>query len=388
MTLAQSAVRRLYRRCRPTLTSAYRRTLGSNVIDHHRLREDPLEGYRVFDFGDVETYTFTQPCHTGQLPQAIDALLGDYQIDRPFVVEVENASIVGPSALVCTDHHLLLESARGSYPRLIDASLRSLRHGQIPWHTRLQRPGRRFDSPVFSLVGPWDREYYHWIVDYLVRVFALEVYRERTRSDPDILIPSDPPNWMTDSLELAGIDLDRTVEWSGGRANAPACIVGSVRFHTDSTDGGYIHSPEALENLGDRIRSAVGCGEGKGTSRLYISRADAEDRRVQNETELMDTLSQFGFERYVPGRHSFAEQVRRFASSEAILGPHGAGLTNMIFANDIKCFELFGNYTNPCFFGLAQGLGHDYVSISCVPAGCDMRVDVDAVQPLLDSILE
>jgi capsular polysaccharide biosynthesis protein len=99
-------------------------------------------------------------------------------------------------------------------------------------------------------------------------------------------------------------------------------------------------------------------------------------------------LEPYGFERIVPGEHDFADQVRRFASAEMILGPHGAGLTNLAFAPDATLVELFGSYRNACFFALARGMGHGYACASCRADGDDMVADVDAVVSLLDDVLD
>ena len=50
-----------------------------------------------------------------------------------------------------------------------------------------------------------------------------------------------------------------------------------------------------------------------------------------------------------------AAQVRAFAEAECVVGPHGAGLTNLAFAPPgAAVVELFaGDYVNECFWALA-----------------------------------
>lgn len=376
----------LYRYVRPSIVSGYKRVLGSRVLERNDILDDHIEGFTVFPFGSHEYYEFEEPRHIGELPQTIKTKLHGYQVLSPFVVEVSEATLVGPSAIAFSNGHVLLESARGSYFRLVDASVRALLNGQIPWETRLQLPIKRYDEPVFSLVGPWDTEYYHWLTDYLVRVFSLEAYREQTGHDPYVLIPESPSDWMRDSLSLTGFDKSKTIEWDGSRAQFSQLVVGSVRFHTPANYEGYIHSPEAMAKLGSRIRDTVGVDSGK-ARRLYVSRADATKRRVSNEGELVSKLEGYGFEQIVPGRLSFSDQVKLFADAEYIVGPHGAGLTNIIFAKEATLIELFGSYRNACYFGLARGMGHKYVSVACHPDGDDMEVDTSTVGSLLDDLI-
>lgn len=376
----------IYRAVRPALAASYRYMFGSRVVTWTDLIGDSPPEWTVYRFGSDEYYEFTEPRHVGKLPEAIEAKLGDWNLSAPFVVELSDAAMIGPSGLVTRNDKILLESVRGSYQRLVDTSIRTLLAGQLPAPTRLQSPDRRYSRPAFSFVGPWAFEYYHWLTDYLVRVFALETYRERTGSDPVLLLPPDPSTWMLDSLRFAGVDIDHAVEWTGGRARFDRLAVGSVRFHTISGQAGYVHSPAGMARLGDRIRTAVDGTEGDPT-RLYVSRADAPKRRVLNEEELVSRLEPYGFERFVPGEHSFAEQVRRFSNVELILGPHGAGLTNVIFAEKTTLVELFGAYRNACYFALSQGMTHDYASVTCCADGADLIVDVDAVSSLLDDLL-
>ena len=85
--------------------------------------------------------------------------------------------------------------------------------------------------------------------------------------------------------------------------------------------------------------------------RLYVSRGHARHtRRVENETELMAALEPLGFECIDPGALSPADQVRVFAEAAYIVGPHGAGLTNLAFASPgAAVIELFArDYVNEC----------------------------------------
>jgi hypothetical protein len=67
--------------------------------------------------------------------------------------------------------------------------------------------------------------------------------------------------------------------------------------------------------------------------KIYISRSDAKIRRITNEVEIGNLLtSQFGFEIHSLTGMKFSDQVALFASASIIVGPHGAGLANCVFA--------------------------------------------------------
>lgn len=92
------------------------------------------------------------------------------------------------------------------------------------------------------------------------------------------------------------------------------------------------------------------------TELLYVSRADAARRRLANEAELERALVRLGFSVVRPGEHPVAEQRRLFASSRLVVGPHGAGLTNVVFMHpgtalvELACRD----YVNACYYRLAQ----------------------------------
>jgi capsular polysaccharide biosynthesis protein len=60
---------------------------------------------------------------------------------------------------------------------------------------------------------------------------------------------------------------------------------------------------------------------------------------VVNEDELIVVLDAHGFEIVETEGRSVAEQVRLFSQAEAIVAPHGAGQTNMLFSSD-RCKNL------------------------------------------------
>jgi capsular polysaccharide biosynthesis protein len=116
---------------------------------------------------------------------------------------------------------------------------------------------------------------------------------------------------------------------------------------------------------------------------VYISRRDATDRHVRNEEELLSVISELGFSDYALTEYSFSEQVELFAQAECIVGPMGAGFTNMMFAEDPTVVMLFGSDHNACYFTMAQGLGYDFGYIRGTPIGGDLRVDPEDLHQFL-----
>jgi capsular polysaccharide biosynthesis protein len=126
---------------------------------------------------------------------------------------------------------------------------------------------------------------------------------------------------------------------------------------------------EILENAPDHIPE-------RGDN-VYVSRANGVERRVVNEDEVMDVLSEYGFERYLLEERSLAENARLFADADVIVGPHGAGLTDIVFAGNATLIELFGEKVKQPYRLLAEAVGVDYEIMYCTPESTDIVVDIE-----------
>lgn len=65
---------------------------------------------------------------------------------------------------------------------------------------------------------------------------------------------------------------------------------------------------------------------------MFLSRRDSTLRVMHNEAELERVLKPLGFTTFVAGQAPVTEQIRAFSRARVIVGAHGAGLTNLIFA--------------------------------------------------------
>ncbi len=93
--------------------------------------------------------------------------------------------------------------------------------------------------------------------------------------------------------------------------------------------------------------------------RIYVARIDAWARPMRSKSELITRLQRRGFRIVVPSTLSFAEQADTFRHARLIVGPHGAGLTNILFSPPgTFVYELLPrDYDNSCFRALADNCG-------------------------------
>jgi capsular polysaccharide biosynthesis protein/tetratricopeptide (TPR) repeat protein len=213
---------------------------------------------------------------------------------------------------------------------------------------RLAVPGRCF------LLGG-SRNYYHWMVDYFPRIAVLD------KAIPlPLLVNADLTGFQRECFERVGIPRDRLL-----MVPMPSIIqCPELVAPLAASDRQRLH-PSAAKWLRDTFLGPSPTFSGK---RLYVSRRDAALRRLVNEEELIAELRKFDFELVVPGQMTVEEQARTFAQATIIVGPHGSGLTNIVFAPpEASVIELIaGRLQRRSFMAtLATGLGLEAYQVQC-----------------------
>lgn len=405
---------RVYRRrgarqlLRDALVEAYERQVGLKLkpaLIRRSLHPEDIETVcgtdgTFFDrYDDEETHFLDLPTTPyGFSPEEREHMEETYcsgiTIGAPFVCEIADAELLGPEALALKNGHFVFENSLESGRRIATSCLRAVCEGTLPTDSNLFPPRDRLDA-VVSLVGPWTHNYTHWFQDYLARLEGFEYYLKETGNRPDVLVPPDMSTWMRDALRAMGYGPDWWIEWEGGRVRVDRLIVPGVRRERPRTsvDRRLLYSPTQFRWIRDRVKENL---DPKSTRphapRIYLSRANATVRRVANEEETLELLSNWGFKRYRPDEMSYAEQVTLFSNAEAIVSSHGSGLLNQIYAEDATVIEIFGpkhGTTDPAIeYYLADLLGHDYGCMQGTPVGCDVEVDLEALEALLNQLLE
>jgi hypothetical protein len=139
--------------------------------------------------------------------------------------------------------------------------------------------------------------------------------------------------------------------------------------------GSFCLSKHALSHLKYKIKSFLAQNStksGKINRRIVVSRGNSNTRRWLNEDECMKTLNSLGFKIIDPSKLSLSQQVDAFSNAEIILGPHGAGLTNIMFCNpgtkviEIRAQEQGGEYSSAtCYEELSVIFGIEHHTFYC-----------------------
>jgi capsular polysaccharide biosynthesis protein len=348
----------------------------------------PAADYRVERFAAPERVQIEPPVtieHDGQY----DGLVGTWTLDFRWFLEAYDARLLGKQPTAFTRNNAVIgESITSANYRIQRAgvSTKALRQSLRP-ETTLQ-----WLEPACSLVGLWSNEYFHWLVEHLPSLEALNRYEAMRGQRLKILIDSRPPSWKIESLSLMGYSHEDIITWDGHGARLPLLLVPGIPRHLCSPGRRFsMISPAALAWLRGRMVDKV-APHVSPDKRIFVSRGRAPGRRILNESDVKASLLDRGFVSISPEELTFVQQVRLFSQAEVVIGPHGAALANAIFARRLKLIELFGDYHNFSFFTLAASRGFTYGSLRCRPVRTahpkrhDMTVNLSDLHRLLDRL--
>lgn len=125
-----------------------------------------------------------------------------------------------------------------------------------------------------------------------------------------------------------------------------------------------------------------------GQSIVYVSRKNSRNRRVINESDLIEELQKkWDVVPLLNEEMSLMRQLQCYRDAQIVIGPHGAGLTNLVFATDPRLLiELYCPPHQIFFEGLAATIAAQYHSIQCQPTSPDSDLvrkdDNDFIAPL------
>lgn len=122
--------------------------------------------------------------------------------------------------------------------------------------------------------------------------------------------------------------------------------------------------------VAERMRAHFAGDVTPGAALLHVSRREARFRRIANEAEAAEVFARHGVQTVVLEGRTLKEQLRLLASARFLAGPHGAGLSNMLFMlPGGTVLELRQPEGPPlCFLELAAGRRHAWRYLACEPA--------------------
>ncbi len=233
-----------------------------------------------------------------------------------------------------------------------DVSLDFGRIGAGHWLLQLKklRPPELVRGQFAVLATALGGSYAHWLLDELPRLISLLEWGEL----PDLIAHAEA-EYCRSALKLVDFKGRLIEPVRRKQLQVDELIVPALPGWVGCVNAAHV---QRLVNFAVPIQLSPAFTP----ERIYISRALAQRRHVENESAVMSALAVQGFTCVQLERLSWAEQIALFRGVKLVVAPHGAGLANLVFSRPgtrvIECFAR--DYVNSCFAQLAEACGLDY----------------------------
>ena len=244
------------------------------------------------------------------------------------------------------------------------------------WLRRGKSPLRSISGNTTSIVSRWNvgSNFFHHFLDGLSRLTYLDQFPD----DCAILVPKNPKPFAIRSYELLGIS-DRLIE------------TGSEDWNIESY---WFAAPTMLSGCPDPLgvhwlrKQFLPSRRPLPTRKIYLERK-ARTRSLVNHEEVRRIFQKRDWEIIDPGDLGLDEQIAIFSEASAVVGAHGAALTNLLWAPPTtRILELMpSGRRNGCYAGIAHVIGQDHKAVVCKSdRQGTMRVDTRVLVPLVSEM--
>ena len=284
------------------------------------------------------------------------------------------------SITICTSGNTLLNNKL-----LLDLDFRISGAGILEW------PYKPHQITYPLVVAPWSHlwaSYYDYVIFVLAKLCRIEeALGKEIWQEAKICYPLRHTSFELEFLTKLGIPESSLIDTRDRETGYHAeCVV------LGNNQNWYFPSPYDIALLRNKFALTE---KVKPYRKLYLSRSGR--RQVKNEAQVREVLQEFDFEILEDISRSVDEQIRLFAEAAVVVGPHGAGFTNLLWCQPgTKVMEFFyAGYTPPFFYYLCQLLGLEYsFTVDDSDAaedwsliGMDMTVDVGVLRRELSKMM-
>lgn len=302
---------------------------------------------------------------TTQLANPVSNVFGIDHIDKDTAEKFEAAGFSSEAPTVVEDRVYVASSMQLSAIGWSDATAFSMEGYFHP--TRSARMPRLTASSVvrdasnevpiaYLLPFPYAaRNYYHSMTEMAYGLRHINTVAE----DVPIIYDEDPFGMLPTLMDYLNVDQSRLIR----RAEAVDWIIKKAIL----PDAGPYYWSSAFVKF-FRAAALAMSNKGKDGAKVYISRKQSV-RSLPYEAELENYFVSLGFDVVYAQELSFIEQMNVFSHANVIVGAHGAGMANTVFAAD-KCLvvELFDpKFLNRDFQKRCQYVTSEYRSIIVNP---------------------
>lgn len=243
-----------------------------------------------------------------------------YSIRNADLYMLRDAVVHGEQGIVTMGDFLVAESLYFAQPEFIGFK----KTGNDQFQAPEAEPDLELDDAAHLLCGyVGNRNYAHWWVDVVPALLVPPFHA--AFSGAQLLWPKIRHSWQSQTLDLLPEANGRSIFL--GEHTTVACR--ALRLVPAITRSDLSPHPFRSAIL-NAVKERAGY-QGETGRRIYISRRDAHARRLLNEDDAVALVERHGFEAVTLTGMSLREQIRLFASASHVIGPHGAGLGNVLF---------------------------------------------------------
>lgn len=217
-------------------------------------------------------------------------------------------------------------------------------------------PRKRICGRIAVLNARYCHNYFHWLIEILPRLVTMR----RAGISADFYLVDCLRTYQQNALAALGIERHQLIQ--------PHF---KLLLEADEIVVPSFPSPQCLRDLGPALLSGFGqVAPAVSTRRVFISRRETGTRTLANEPQVERLLHAHGFETHFMEQYPLAKQARLIHDAEIVVGTHGAGLANLVFARPgTRVIEIVpaGRFNYACYPKRTRffGLQHQLVFAAC-----------------------
>jgi hypothetical protein len=331
----------------------FEKTIGKIFIP--RIKGVSIDNIEILD----EELIF--PSDMFRLPEKLDVFgqkhtcFTNYTCEIPpfYVRSVKNAKcVVGREEIFTCNDEVIIEYTSQKVNPYIGGDKR-----------KISKPYKINGSVANLSLSGLENNYFHWLTECLARYYLLE----KSKFKPDFYLLSNGLSFQKQYLEILKIDKKRIIDLESNLViQADDIIIPSFINNWEPINfrGYSSYQKQWLPSwIGNIYQENINFSKPReNKSKIYISRAFADYRKIKNEDEIIDFLSSKGYKTYHLENMLVNEQVELFSNASIVIGVHGAGFSNIYFCpQSTIVFELFSEYYHDSSFKvLSNALGLKY----------------------------
>lgn len=285
-------------------------------IDEETVKYEPDYDFTIVGEGCVKRFPFLE---------------NDFKICHD-IVRLPSAFVASEYGAVIFKRKVVLRTLLDSKGYLSKSGL--LKYILLPW----KQKGRFLTGKYFHLCGNMTYNYFHFLVESLPKVFD---FLDLKLQFPELkLLINYPKEFALQYLEACGVSSGDLVYLEEDLEIEELYIPNNkfTRHEVSKLWGQHVYSKKYLRQMVNTLKERV--SSEKANRRVYISRADIGKRAVINEQEFVSMLEKYKFETVTLDGMRVLQQIKLFSESRFIIGPHGAGFSNVIFSDNAVIIEL------------------------------------------------